>query len=114
MACFFLGFIMNRIFVNIAAILSSGIFAYSYLREWIGAVFFKEEVTLQATNPEAPYYHGNLELYLWNTLTFGLIFAAIFATAIYGSIKKKEGIVFLSFILSMIGIFLVMFNGAFK
>jgi heme/copper-type cytochrome/quinol oxidase subunit 2 len=105
---------MNRIFVNLAAILSSGIFAYSYLREWIGAVFFKEEILLQASNPEAPYYHSSLDLYLWNTLTFGLIFLGIFVTAIYAAIKKKEGLVFLCFVLSMIGIFLIMFNGAFK
>ncbi len=97
-----------------AAILSSGVFAYSYLREWVGAVFFHEEIILQTQNQDAPYFHGSKELYLWNTLTFGLIFTAILAMAIYGSIKKKEGLVFLSFVLSMMGILLIMFNGAFK
>ncbi|MCH7409028.1 hypothetical protein MM239_06460 [Belliella sp. DSM 111904] len=105
---------MNKIFINIAACLSSGIFAYAYLREFIGAFFFGEKIQLQTGNPDAPYYHNSLDLYLWNTLTFGLIFTGILGLAIYGIFKRKHGLVFLSFVLSMMSIFLMMFNGAFK
>ena len=106
--------ILNKTFFSFAALLASGVFTYSYIREWIGIKFLGEKINLQSGNPEAPYFHASENLYLTNTLIFGLLFLAIFILAVYASWKKKEGLVFLSFVLSMLCIFLTMVNGAIK
>ncbi|AFL82874.1 hypothetical protein Belba_0206 [Belliella baltica DSM 15883] len=105
---------MNRFFITFAALSASGIFTYAYLREWIGIKLFGEEVHLQIDNPEAPYFHSSEDLYLLNILVFGLLFLSIFGLAVYGTWKKKHGLVFLTFVLSMLGMFVVMINGAIK
>jgi len=105
---------MNRFFITFAALLASGIFTYAYLREWIGIKFFGEKTNLQIKNPEAPYFHASEDLYLLNILVFGLLFLSIFTLAVYSTWRNKRGLVFLAFVLSMLGMFVIMLNGAIK
>jgi hypothetical protein len=106
--------ILNWFFITFAALISSGIFTYSYLRKWIGIKFLKEEIILQIDNPKAPYFHASEDLYLLNILVFGLLFLSIFTLVVYGTLKKKRGLVFLALVLSMLGMFFIMLNGAIK
>lgn len=105
---------MNRLFITFAALSASGIFTYAYLREWLGIKLLGEKVHLQIDNPEAPYFHASEDLYLLNILVFGLLFLSIFGLAVYGTWKKKSGLIFLAFVLSMLAMFVIMLNGAIK
>ncbi|WP_373523571.1 hypothetical protein [Aquiflexum sp.] len=105
---------MNRFFISFAALLSSGIFAYSYWREWLGIKYFQEEMKLQLGNPQAPYFHSSEDLYMRILLFFGVLFGIIFIGTLYFTTKGKWGIVFLCFILAMLCILAVMVNGAIK
>lgn len=105
---------MNKFFISFAALLSSGIFAYSYWREWLGIKFFQEEMNLQLGNPQAPYFHSSEDLYMRVLLIFGILFGIIFLSTIYSTIKGNKVWVFLCFILAMLSILAVMVNGAIK
>ncbi|MCL6261514.1 hypothetical protein M3O96_20610 [Aquiflexum sp. TKW24L] len=106
---------MNRFFVSFAAIASSGIFAYSYWREWISYKLLGEELVLQPVEKaEVPYFHASEELYLRVLMSFGLLFSLILIVSIYFTYRQKWGWVFGCFVLSMLSILAVMINGALK
>ena len=105
---------MNRFFVPFAAILSSGLFAYSYWKEWIGIMWLGETANLFPENEQAPYFHASEDLYLQVLLVFALIFSLICSASVYYSLTKKWKAVFFCFIFSMLAIFAVMVNGAIK
>jgi hypothetical protein len=106
---------MNRFFVAFAAIASSGIFTYSYWREWIGYQWLGEELLLQPIEKaEAPYFHSSEDIYLKVLMTFGLVFSIILIASIYFTYRQKWGWVFGCFVLSMLSILAVMINGAIK
>ncbi|MFD2037719.1 hypothetical protein ACFSKL_23190 [Belliella marina] len=105
---------MNKFFITFAALLASGVFTYSYLREWVGIKWLGETINLQTNNPDAPYFHASEDLYLLNILIFGLLFLSIFSLTVYAIWKKKHRLIFLSFVLSMLSIFAIMVNGAIK
>ncbi|MBW3470526.1 hypothetical protein [Arthrospiribacter ruber] len=105
---------MNRFFIKFAALVSSGIFAYSYLREWFGIVLLNEEIILQTDEAFSPYFHRSEQLYLRVIFIFGLIFLSIFSASAYFTFKKKDKMVMLCFVMSMLAIFAVMANGAIK
>jgi hypothetical protein len=106
---------MNRFFVAFAAIASSGIFTYSYFREWIGYKMLGEELVLQPIEKaDVPYFHASEEIYLKVILVFGIIFGLIFIGSLLSTYKQKWGWVFGWFVVSMLGILAVMINGAIK
>ncbi|WP_373492859.1 hypothetical protein [Aquiflexum sp.] len=105
---------MNRFIISFAALLSSGIFAYSYWREWLGIKYFQGEMKLQLGNPQAPYFHSSEDLYMRVLLIFGILFGIIFLSTLYFTIKGKKGWIFLCFIFAMLSIMAVMVNGAIK
>lgn len=106
---------MNRFFVSFAAIASSGIFAYSYWREWIGYKMLGEELVLQPVEKaEVPYFHASEEMYLKVLFVFGMVFGLIFIASILLTYRQKWGWVFGCFVLSMLSILAVMINGAIK
>jgi len=106
---------MNRFFIAFAAIVSSGVFAYAYWREWIGYMWLGEELVLQhAENAERPYFHHSEEIYFQVLMLSGLIFSLILMASIYFTYKQKWGWVFGCFVLSMLTILAVMINGAIK
>jgi hypothetical protein len=108
-------FLMNRFFVAFAAIVSSGIFSYSYWREWIGYKFLDEELVLQSVEKiEVPYFHASEEMYLRVLVLFGLVFGTVFIASLILTYKQKWGWVFGCFVLSMLSILAVMINGAIK
>jgi hypothetical protein len=104
---------MHKFYFSIAALLSSGIFAYSYWKEWIAINYLGEEALLiEAAN--APYFHASETLYSQVLLTFAILFTGIFMTSLLLTIKKKYKGVFFCFIVSMLAILTVMVNGAIK
>jgi len=106
---------MNRFFVSFAAIASSGIFAYSYWREWIGYKMLGEDLVLQPVEKaEVPYFHVSEEMYLKVLFVFGMVFGLIFIASILLTYRQKWGWVFACFVLSMLSILAVMINGAIK
>jgi hypothetical protein len=105
---------MNKFFISFAALLSSGIFFYSYWREWLGIKYFEEEMKLQLGNPQAPYFHSSEVLYMRVLLSFGILFGIIFIGTLYFTIKGKWRMVFICFILAMLSILAIMVNGAIK
>lgn len=105
---------MNRIFIVLAAILSSGIFAYSYWKEWLGIKFFGMKMNVFPDHPQAPYYHASESLYLGVLLVFAILFSLVFSGAVWFTFKKNWTGVFVAFLLSMLLIFAVMINGAIK
>lgn len=105
---------MNSFFIKFAALASSGIFSYSYLREWVGAKWLGEEIVLLPNKEDAPYFHSSEELYLTVILVFGLLFMLIFLASVYFTVRNKEKMVMLCFVFSMLSIFAVMVNGAIK
>lgn len=84
------------------------------MREWLGAKWLGEEIVLLPNKDETPYFHNSEELYLNVILIFGLLFTVIFAASVYFTVKKKEKMVMLCFVVSMLSIFVVMVNGAIK
>ncbi|HLT08078.1 MAG TPA: hypothetical protein VK014_11155 [Cyclobacteriaceae bacterium] len=106
---------MNRIFLAFAAILSSGIFAYSYLKEWISIYIQGQPLVLRPTNEIAyPYYHQNAELYLTVTLIFGMIFLLLLLASLYFLFTNNQKKIFYTFVLTMLFILALMINGAIK
>lgn len=105
---------MNRLYFSLAALLSSGIFAYSYWKEWIAIQWRGEKPVLVPDSDYAPYFHATEELYLRVLFIFALIFSAIFVLSIVFSLQKNQKGVFFCFIFSMLTIFAVMINGAIK
>lgn len=106
---------MNKFFIALAAIASSGVLAYSYWRELIGYMWLDEKLKLAPIDhPDIPYFHSSEGLYLRVLFIFGLIFSMIFIGAVVYTLKKKWGMVFFFFVLSMMTILAVMVNGAIK
>ncbi|RZS96128.1 hypothetical protein [Cecembia calidifontis] len=105
---------MNRLYFSLAALLSSGIFAYAYWKEWIAIQWMGEKAVLLPDSGYAPYFHASEELYLRVLLIFALLFSIIFVASIVFSLKKNHKAVFFCFIFSMLTIFAVMINGAIK
>ena len=86
---------MNRFFIAFAAIVSSGIFTYSYWREWIGYKFLNEDLILQPVEKtEVPYFHASEEMYLKVLFVFGMVFGLIFIASILLTYRQKWGWVF--------------------
>ncbi|MGY6744481.1 MAG: hypothetical protein ACXIUQ_17195 [Cecembia sp.] len=105
---------MNRFFVPFAAIISSGIFAYSYWKQWLAIKWWGEKAVIFPEKEQAPYFHASEELYLQVLLAFALVFSLIFLTSIIYAVKRNQRAVFFCFIFSMLAIFAVMVNGAIK
>ncbi len=106
---------MNRFFISFASIFTSGIFAFSYIKEWISIRILGENLLLKPSKEiDYPYFHQTEELYLRVILIFGMAFFILFVASVIFTIQKKWGMVFLFFTLSMITILIVMVNGAVK
>jgi hypothetical protein len=106
---------MNKFFISFAAIISSGIFAYSYLKEWIGIKVFGEKIVLEEFSEfEIPYYYHSENSYLTVMLLFGLLFAFLFSISVYFTLRQKWKLTYLSFVLTMLGILAIMVNAAIK
>lgn len=98
-----------------ASIFTSGIFAFSYLKEWISVQFWDQKLILKPSSEiDYPYFHQSQNLYLQVILIFGIVFFLLFATSVLFTIQKKEGKVFLCFVLTMLAILALMVNGAIK
>jgi len=98
-----------------ASIFTSGIFAFSYLKEWVFVRYGKQPLTL-TPSPDIvyPYFHQSHDLYMKVILMIGLVFTVLFATSVFFTIQKQEKKIFLCFILTMFAILAVMVNGAIK
>lgn len=105
---------MNKFFIAFAAIASSGILAYSYLREWIAIKWLGEVPELIPEHPLSPYFHGSIGLYQRVLVIFGIYFFLVFLGSVYFTWKQKWGFVMLLFVASMLGILGIMINGAIK
>ncbi|MFD2201583.1 hypothetical protein [Shivajiella indica] len=105
---------MNRLYFSLAAIFSSGIFSYSYWKEWIQIKWLNSSAVLLPEKPEAPYFHSTEELYLRVLLVFAIAFSLIFSLSIFFTLKKMWKAVFFCFVMSMLCILAVMINGAIK
>lgn len=105
---------MNRFFIAAAAVLSSGIFAYSYWKEWLGIKWKNQSPNLFPEEEIAPYFHASEEIYMRVMIIFAIIFSIIFIGAVVSVIQKKWGWVFFCFVMSMGTILAVMINGAIK
>src|SRR5690606_9540272 len=106
---------MDRFFMAFASIIASGLFAFTYLKEWISVKFLGEELILQPSNNiNYPYFHESEALYLRVMLIFGLLFLWLLIASVFFIIKKNRGMVFLCFILSMLTILAMMINSAIK
>src|SRR5690606_26100509 len=106
---------MNRFFLAFATILTSGIFAFSYLKEWASIQLGSQQLVL-SPNAEIiyPYFHQSPELYLRVTLIFGVVFFLLFLGSLYYLFQKNEKKIFLTFVLIMFTILALMVNGAIK
>lgn len=101
--------------MGFASILTPGIFAVSYLKEWVTIKILGEELKLKPSNEiNYPYFHHSEELYLRVVLIFGTAFLLLFIASVFFTAQKKWGKVFLCFTLSMITILAAMVNGAIK
>ncbi|UJP64764.1 hypothetical protein [Mongoliitalea daihaiensis] len=105
---------MNKVFLAFAAILSSGIFAFSYWSEWINFRLGNAEIPVGPDDFTPPYYYASTGLYQQVLLIFACAFLLIFGFAMYAVVKKKWGQVMFAFSLSMLCILAVMINGAIK
>lgn len=106
---------MNRFFVSFAAILASGIFAYSYLKEWFDYNVLNKELILKPSETiDYPYFHQSESLYLKVIMVFGLYFLIICFLSILLTFRQKWGVVYICFVMTMLGILGVMINGAIK
>lgn len=105
---------MNKVFTALAAILSSGIFAFSYIREWIEMRFGQGQVPTLSEELEAPYFYASKILYQQILGIFASVFTLVFTYALWAVIRQKWGHVMLAFTLSMLCILAVMINGAIK
>jgi len=106
---------MNRFFLGFAAVLTSGVFAFSYLKEWVSIQIGRQTLVLSPNDDIIyPYYHQSPELYLRMILVFGIVFLSLFIASVFFVFKKNEKKVFLSFVLTMLAILALMINGAIK
>jgi hypothetical protein len=106
---------MNKFFISFAAILSSGIFAYSYLREWIGVKFLNENIGIgELSTVNVAYYYKSESSYMTVMLLFGLLFVTLFGCSVFFTLKQKWKLTYLSFVLTMLGILAIMVNAAIK
>jgi hypothetical protein len=105
---------MTRLYFSLAAIFSSGIFAYSYWKEWIEIKWMNNQAVLYPEKQDAPYFHASEELYLRVLLIFAFSFTLICSLSVIFTIKQKWKGVFFCFVLSMLCILAVMINGAIK
>lgn len=106
---------MNRFFLSFATILTSGVFAFSYLKEWASIQLGGQQLLLNPANDIVyPYYHQSPELYLRVTLVFGIVFLLLFFASVFFVYQKNEKKIFLTFVLTMLAILALMINGAIK
>jgi hypothetical protein len=105
---------MDRLYFSLATLLSSGIFAYSYWREWVEIKWFEREALIFPDKQEAPYFHTSEVLYLKVLLIFAIAFTFIFTLSAIFTFKQKWKWVFICFLMCMICILAVMINGAIK
>jgi hypothetical protein len=106
---------MNRFFVSFAAIVASGVFAFSYIMEWYNHAVIGQELILKPTEKiDYPYYHESESLYLTVMLIVGLYFMVIFFLTIVFSFRQRSGWIYLCFVFTMLGILGIMINGAIK
>lgn len=106
---------MNRFFLAFATILTSGIFAFSYLKEWASLQVGDQELVLKPSEEIIyPYFHQSAELYLRVTLAFGVVFLLLFLASVYFVYQKSQKKIFLTFVLTMFVILALMINGAIK
>ena len=106
---------MNRFFLAFATILTSGIFAFSYLKEWASIQLGAQELILKPSEEIAyPYFHQSSELYLRAIFVFGVVFLLLFLAAVYFVNQKNEKNIFFTFVLTMLAILALMINGAVK
>jgi hypothetical protein len=105
---------MSKLYFSVAAVFSSGIFAYSYWKEWVAIKWMNSEAVLFPEKKEAPYFHASEELYLRVLLIFAVSFTLIFTLSVIFTIQQKWKSVFFCFVLSMLSILAVMINGAIK
>lgn len=98
-----------------ATILTSGIFAFSYLKAWLSVRLWDQNLVLKPYNEiDYPYFHQSEKLYLTVTLIFGLVFCLLCLASVFFTFKNKEKKVFLCFVLTMLTVMAVMINGAIK
>lgn len=106
---------MNKFFLAFASIFTPGVWAFTYLKEWISIKFLGEMVVLQ---PEEgivyPYFHQSEALYLQVHLIFGAVFLTLCLGSTVFVIRRKWNLVFLCFVLSMLAMLGIMVNGAIK
>jgi hypothetical protein len=105
---------MNRLYFSLATLLPSGIFAYSYWREWIEINWLERQALMFPEKQESPYFHASEELYLKVLLIFAILFTFIFILTAIFTIKQKWKWVFSCFLMCMLCILAVMINGAIK
>src|SRR5690606_548624 len=106
---------MNRFFMAFAAVLTSGIFAFSYIKEWVGIRLGGQPLVLRPSEEITyPYFHQSEDLYLQVTLIVGTVFFLLFCAAVYFIFKQNEKKVFVTFVLTMLAILVLMVNGAIK
>ncbi|ERM84384.1 hypothetical protein P872_15170 [Rhodonellum psychrophilum GCM71 = DSM 17998] len=106
---------MNKFFISFAGILTSGIFAFSYLKEWVNFALLKKELVLKPSiESEYPYFHESEALYLSVTLISGLLFFTLFLFSVFFTVQKRWVWIYLCFVLTMLSIMAIMINGAIK
>jgi len=106
---------MNKILLAFAAIFTSGIFAFSYLKEWISVRIWDRVLVLKPSEDIVyPYFHQSADLYLSIMLLFGVIFLFLCVASVLFALQKKEKKVFLCFVLTMLALLSAMINAAIK
>src|SRR5690554_6831472 len=106
---------MNRFFLAFASIFTSGIFAFSYLNEWLSVKFWDQPLLLKPSGDIVyPYFHQSPALYLRVMLIFGMLFFLLCLASVAFSFQKNQKNIFLCFVLTMLGILAAMVNGAIK
>lgn len=106
---------MNRFFLAFASIFTSGVFAFSYLKEWASIRIGNRALELKPVNEIIyPYFHESPELYLRVILIFGIVFLMLFCASVYFVFQKNQKNIFLCFVLTMFAILALMINGAIK
>ena len=105
---------MNRFFLALAATITSGTFAVAYVKEWVNLVLGKEIHLKPSKEINYPYFHNSEDLYRKVVLIIAIVFSLLFFATVWFVLKKKWGMVFFCFTLSMLAILAVMVNGAIK
>lgn len=106
---------MRKFFLAFASIFTSGVWALVYLKEWASIKFLGKTVILK---PEEgiiyPYFHQSEQLYLDIHLIFGAIFLVLCLGSVVFTVRRKWGLVFLCFVISMFSMLGIMIVGAIK